>query len=349
MAQMSMKAVVKTKAAPGALELRHVAVPQPGPGEVLVRVAAAGLCGTDLHLEAWDGWAQRAAIPLPKIMGHEFTGEVVAVGRDATGLRVGDRVAGETHIPCGGCRQCRTGVPHLCSASRFYGFHTEGCLAEYTVLPAVCAVPVHPDIPLELAAVLEPLGSTFRVAETATPAGASVLVTGCGAAGLFGIAWCRFLGAACIIASDPSEARLALAAELGADVRVNPDTTDVVAEVLRLTNGVGVDRFVDFSGSAAAICGGYNSLRRGGHAVLFGLPAEPVALDLAQAMIFREVTTSGLNGRLMFETWIKVQDLLRRGDVPLAKAITHRVDLLDFEDAFRLCRDRQSGKVILLP
>lgn len=346
---MTMRAVIKTQAGPGNLELRRVPVPAPGPGEVLVKVAAAGICGTDLHIQAWDGWAQRANMPLPRIMGHEFVGHVAATGAAVRTVKAGDLVAGETHIPCGGCRQCRTGIPHLCSQSRFFGFHTEGCLAEYTVLPEVCAVPVDKEIPLEVAAVLEPVGSTYRVAEAAVPAGASIVVFGCGGAGLFVVAWCKFLGAAQVIACDPSEHRLGLAGQLGADVRLNPDAADVVQEVLRLTQGIGADRFIDLSGHPQAIRDGYSLLRRGGRAILFGLPAEPVALDLANAVIFREVTTVGLNGRLMFETWIKVQALLRRGDVPVGAAITHRLPLGDFEEAFRLGRDRRAGKVILLP
>lgn len=346
---MTMKAVIKTQAGPDNLELRRVPVPTPGPGEVLIKVAAAGLCGTDLHIQAWDGWAQRANLPLPRIMGHEFVGHVVATGSDVRTVKTGDLVAGETHIPCGLCHQCRTRVPHLCSQGRFYGFHTEGCLAEYTVLPEVCAVPVSEGIPLEVAAVLEPLGSAFRVAETAAPAGATIVMSGCGAAGLFVVAWCKLLGTALLIACDPSEYRLKLAGQLGADVCLNPDALDVVQEVMRLTQGLGADRFIDLSGHPKAIRDGYSLLRRGSRAILFGLPAEPVALDISNAMIFREVTTVGLNGRLMFETWIKVQALLRRGDVPVGKAITHRLDLGDFEEAFRLGRDRRAGKVILLP
>jgi len=344
----TMQAVVKPspEAAP---ELRQVPVPRPGPGQVLVRVRATAICGTDVHIAEWDGWARGAGIALPLVMGHEFCGDVVALGEAVAGLAPGDYVAGDTHIACGACFQCRRGLAHICRHLQLFGIHCQGSFAEYAVLPASCAVRISPAIPPRVAAILEPLGTSLRAALEVAPGGETVAVTGCGPIGLFAIAAARAVGAARIVATDVLDDRLALARRMGADVALHAGRVDMAAEVLRLTGGVGADAVIEASGSPPAIQQAFACLRKGGRVAMIGLPSAPVPLQLGTAVVFKEARVIGIHGRELFRTWTQMEALLAAGRLPVEPAITHELPLAAFAEGFHLLEAGKGSKVVLHP
>jgi threonine 3-dehydrogenase len=343
-----MKAVVKVAEGPGAA-LARLPVPEPGPDEVLVRVKAAAVCGTDLHIASWNAWAQRAGIRLPLVMGHEFSGEVVAAGERAGTLRAGDYVAGETHLPCGTCYQCRNGLQHICGNLRLFGIHRDGCFAEYATIPAQCAYRIPAGIPPGVAAVLEPLGTALRAVTAMEVAGDSVVVVGCGPIGLFAVASARALGASCIIGLDVRPERLGLAKALGCDITLDPRQPGAAERILAATQGVGAGAVIEASGHPGAVAGAFGYLRKGGRVALIGLPSERVSLDLGPDVVFKEATIVGIHGREMFRTWTGMVDLLVSGRLIVEPVLTHEMPLESYAEAFAVLESGQAGKVILLP
>ena len=344
-----MRALLK-EARPGAV-LTDAPIPEPGPGEVLVRVMAASVCGTDLHLYSWDAWAQ-GRFRAPMIFGHEMSGEVVALGPDVNPalVKVGDHISAETHLACNHCYQCRTGRKHICQNLRILGVDAPGIFAEYAVIPAENVWVNDPDMPWEIASLQEPFGNAVQTV-LAGPGVASrtVLVTGCGPIGLMAIAAARAAGASLIVASDPAERRLAKARELGADLALNPTTQDVVRLTKDATRGNGVDSLLEFSGNAGAIRQGFAALTYGGHASLLGLPSGHVEFDLANDIIFKAATVAGISGRKMFETWYQVRELIVSGKVDLRPVISHVVPMTRFEEVFEAARRGEAIKPVLLP
>ena len=345
---MNMQALVK-ETETSTMRLVDVPRPEPRPGEVLVKVRAAAVCGTDLHIAQWTPWAQRAGIRLPLVMGHEFSGEVVALGQDVTGVQPGDYVAGETHVPCGQCFQCRNGLQHVCGNLKLFGIHRDGCFAEYATIPAICAHRIPTTIPPNVAAMLEPLGTSVRAVLEVHPAGETVAVLGCGPIGLFAIAASKAVGAARVIATDVREERLKLAQAVGADVTLDARQVKVADVVLQQTGGVGVDAIVEASGSVPAIEGAWKFLRKGGKVALIGLPSEPVRVNLGPDVIFKEARIIGIHGREMFATWTKTEHMLDCGMLRVDSVITHELPLERWTEAFRLLEEGQGGKAILTP
>ncbi len=237
----------------------EVDIPQLNPENVLAKVKAAALCGTDLHVLEWSSWAENAGIKLPLIMGHEFSGEIVEVGKAVRDLKPGDHIAGETHIPCGNCYQCKNGQQHICGNLKLYGIHTDGCFGEYTKISAPCARRIPSSISFEIGAVLEPLGTVLRTSLEVKVSGKNVALIGCGRMGLFAVASSRAIGASTIIATDVVNKRLQLSKIVGDDVPLNLMEKDIVEEVLNMTNGVGVGVFIDASGNVEAINQGLNT------------------------------------------------------------------------------------------
>ncbi len=341
-----MIAVVKQKREAGA-KLEEVEIPEVGPEDVLVKVKATALCGTDLHIYEWSTWAQNAGIEPPRIMGHEFSGEIVEVGGTVVDLIPGDYVAGETHIPCGKCYQCKNGQQHICGNLKLFSIHTDGCFAEYTKIPAICARKIPASIPPEIGAVLEPLGTALRASLEVKVAGKNVAVIGCGPIGLFAVACSRAMGAANIIATDVVNERLQLSEKVGADVSLNPAKGDITQEILKMTQGVGVDVFIDASGSVEAIKQGFKYLRKGGEVALIGLPSEPIELNLGPDIVFKEAKIIGIHGREMFRTWTKMENMLDKGLLNIDPIISHSKALSEFEEAFELIKTGKGSKVIL--
>lgn len=343
----TMQAVVKAEAAPG-IELRQVSTPLPGPGQVLVKVQMASVCGTDLHIFNWDPWAQGRIHP-PLIPGHEFAGVVAAIGRGVTTVTEGDPVSAEMHVACGKCFQCRVGEAHICQHVRILGVDEDGAFAEYALIPESNIWKLSPSIPHEYATLLDPLGNAVHAVLSGPIAAQTVAVTGCGAIGLFSIAVAKACGAARVFAVEVNEHRRRVAAEMGADVVLNPATDNVVERIKDETGGTGADVLLEMSGVATAMRAGLGALRTGGRASLLGIPSKPFELDFAKDIIFKGAVVLGINGRKMFETWFQMEALLATGKLNLGPAITHRLRLSEFERAMDLLRTGEAIKVILTP
>ncbi len=345
--QTTMQAIVKAHAAPG-IELREAPVPKPGPGEVLVRVETASVCGTDLHIFDWDPWAQGRIHP-PLIPGHEFSGSAAAVGRGVTTVKEGDKVSAEMHVACGKCLQCRTGYAHICQHVRILGVDADGAFASYAVIPESNIWKLSPSIPHDYASLLDPLGNAVHTVLAGPIAAQNVVITGCGAIGLFSIAVAKACGAARVFAVEVNAHRRRVAEEMGADLVLDPAADGAEERIMEATGGAGVDVLLEMSGQPAAIRMGFAVLRSGGRASLLGIPARPFDLDLARDVIFKGATVQGINGRKMFETWFQMEALLAAGKLNLEPAITHRLKLSEFEKAMALLQSGEAIKVVMRP
>lgn len=344
-----MRALVKAQPAPG-LILQHLPEPQPGEGEVLIRVKATSLCGTDAHIYRWDEWAHSRIQP-PRIIGHELCGEVVELGAGVTTVAVGDYVAAESHLTCGVCFQCRTGQAHVCTHYRILGIDVDGSYAEYLVLPERVLWKTAPDIPPELACVQEPLGNAVYAALVEDLAGRSVFISGCGPTGLFAAGVARVAGASVIIASDISEYRLGLAKQMRVDhtLNANTDSPETMAAAIRdITGGEGVDAALEMSGHPAGLHLSFRAVKNGGRVTLFGIPTGSVCFDLPNEIIFKGIRVYGVTGRRLFDTWYRLAGLFKAG-LDIRPVVTHAFPLEKFADAFALIDTGQCGKVVLIP
>ncbi|NSC20762.1 L-threonine 3-dehydrogenase [Streptomyces albus subsp. chlorinus] len=338
-----MKALVKQKAEPG-LWLADVPEPETGPGDVLIKVERTGVCGTDLHIRAWDGWA-RQAVSAPLVVGHEFTGEVVETGRDVADIKPGDRVSGEGHLVCGKCRNCLAGRRHLCRATVGLGVGRDGAFAEYVALPAqnvwVHRTPVDPDI----AAIFDPFGNAVHTALSFPLVGEDVLVTGAGPIGLMAVAVARHAGARNVVVTDVSEERLELARKVGASLALDVSHASIADGQRALGLREGFDVGLEMSGNPAALRDMLANMTHGGKIAMLGLPAEEFAVDWAR-IVTSMITIKGIYGREMFETWYAMSVLLE-GGLDLAPVITGRYDYRDFDAAFDDAAGGHGGKVVL--
>lgn len=328
--------------------MADVPVPEPGPDDVLIKVKATSICGTDLHIRDWDPWAQSHVLP-PIVVGHELCGVVVDRGSNADGPEIGQLVSVESHIICERCRFCRTGKGHLCENTEILGVHRDGAYAEYIAVPAINAWPDPPDMPYSIASLQENFGNAVHTVSVSNISGRKVLVTGCGPVGVMAIAAARALGARAVYATDVSEYRLDLAHTMGADETWNPLRDDVIAAGMAATDGEGVDVLLEMSGAPAAIQDGFSLLKPGGEAALLGLSSGPIPFDLDDNIIFKGATVHGIVGRKLWDTWYEMRGLLRSGAVDLAPLVTHRFALDDFEKAFDLMAAGECGKVVMFP
>ena len=347
MTTATMQALRKPRPEPGA-EIESVPVPAARSGEVIVRVRAASICGTDLHIYHWDAWSASRLHP-PLTFGHEFCGVVESVGEGVTEFTPGDRVTAEMHVACHHCRPCRAGQPHLCQNVKILGIDQDGCFAEFVRIPAKNVWKLNAAIPDHYAAIMDPLGNAVHSVLAGPIAGLTVAVTGCGPIGLMCIAVAKACGCSTLYATEVSSHRQKLAREMGADMVLNPKETDVTARVRAETDGAGVDVLLEMSGNPAAIRQGFHMLRPGGRASLLGIPAEPVTLDLLPDVIFKGTTVLGIYGRRMFETWLEMDALLRDGRLNLEPLFKERLRLCDYTRAFQLLEEGAAGKVLLVP
>jgi len=339
-----MHAIVKTTRAPG---LTVTTVPKPGygPGDVLIAVRHAGVCGTDLHIAEWDPWAQGRIKP-PVVVGHEFAGEIVAVGDGVTELKVGQLVTAEGHIVCGHCLQCRTGNGHICRNTRIIGVDRDGAFAEFITMPATNVLPLE-GIPTEIGAIMDPMGNAFHTVLTAEIPGSTVFVVGCGPIGCFAVGIARAAGAAKVFASDVNPRRLELASRMGAHVLINPAKDDVLRTIQAETGGEGVDVVCEMSGVPQALHQAFAAVRMGGRVQLLGIPKGEVPIDFATEIIFKGITLYGVIGRKMYETWHQMRRFLAGGQFDPHPVITHRFPLAKIDEALAAIRSGDAGKVIL--
>jgi threonine 3-dehydrogenase len=337
-----VKALVKKTAAPG-FTLADVPEPEIRDDEVLIRVRRAGVCGTDVHIYDWDDWAKGRCRP-PFVVGHEFAGDVVQVGRLVTDVKEGDRVTAEGHIVDGRCLLCRTGNAHVCPHTKIIGVDRDGCFAEYISMPATNVWHLDDNIPYEIGGIHDPMGNAFHTALTAEIPGATVLITGCGPIGIFAVGICKTAGASRIIASDVNPTRLALARTMGAHEAVHPSEAE--AAVKRATDGLGVDVVLEMSGVPAAIHQAFSLVRVGGRVQMLGIPAKPMDVNFASEVIFKGITIYGVVGRRMYDTWIQMTRFLRSGAFDPTPVITHRFPMQDFDAAIAAIKSGEAGKVV---
>ncbi len=345
----TMVAIRKPSAAPG-LAVEEVPVPLPGPHDVLVQVEAASICGTDLHIWKWDDWSQQRIRP-PLTVGHEFAGTVAAVGDLVEQIRVGDYVSAESHVTCGHCFQCRTGQAHMCPQTQILGVDRDGAFAEYVAVPeSVIWQNDRSKLPPEIATLQEPFGNAVYASLSHDLAGQTVAVFGCGPIGLFSIGIARASGAGAVFALDPVAYRLDLARQMGANEVFAPAGDRDAAEwILQATGGNGVDVVLEMSGAPSAITDAFRAVRNGGRMTLFGIPSRPVEIDIAENMIFKNLTVFALNGRRIWDTWYKTRWLLESGMVDLHPLITGQMTFEKVEDAIELLAAGQACKVLLRP
>ncbi|MGE5484683.1 MAG: L-threonine 3-dehydrogenase [Ignavibacteriales bacterium] len=342
----TMKALTKLRAGPG-LDLVEVPRPTPGPGEVLVRMEACSICGTDVHIFTWDEWS-RGRMRLPRIIGHEGAGYVAGLGEGVEGIKVGDFVSFDSHQTCGVCYMCRTGQAHVCRDFRIFGVDVDGCFAEYAKAPASSVWINPPGLAPEYASIQDPFGNAVLATLDGDVSTLNVLVIGCGAIGLFAIAIAKRCGAARVFAVDVNPYRLELAGKVGADYVFNARGGAWDGKVRGLTDGLGADVVLEMSGNAEALQAGLSVVRNGGRIALLGIPGGPVTLDLARDVIFKGVTVQGVTGRRLFDTWYKTSALISHV-VDVSPIITHRFSMDDYELGFKLMAKGECGKVILYP
>jgi threonine 3-dehydrogenase len=343
-----MRALVKTGPGPG-MELREVPQPVCGPTDVLIRVYAAGVCGTDLHIWEWDPWASGRLQP-PVIIGHEFAGRIERMGAEAEAeglLAVGDLVTAEGHIVCGHCLPCRTGNSHLCIRTRIIGVDRDGAFADYIAMPASNVIKLD-GIPVEIGAIMDPIGNAVHtVLEGGGLPGSTVFVLGCGPIGCFACGVAKAAGASLVVASDLNEMRLSLARAMGAQVTLNPGRDDILARIRELTGGDGVDLVCEMSGHPDGHTQAFAAARPGGRVNLLGTPSRPTAVEFARDVIFKGLTLYGVTGRKLYSTWHQMVRFLRAGQLDPRPVITHRFPLERIAEAIGVIKEGKAGKVIL--
>lgn len=343
----TMLAVVKSQSAPGA-DIRDVKLPAFGRTDVLVKVKVASVCGTDLHIYNWDAWAQRRIHP-PLIPGHEFCGEVAAVGDEVTSVREGDFVSAEMHVNCGKCLQCRTGEAHICQHVKIIGVDSDGAFAEYVTIPESNIWKIDPAIPPEYASLFDPLGNAVHTVLSGDIATKTVAITGCGPIGLFAIAVARACGATQVFAIEVNEHRRNIAKKMKADFVLDPTKDDVKTIVMDNTGGTGVDVLLEMAGHPDAVKLGFQILRLGGRVSLLGIPSKPIELNFAEDIIFKGATVLGINGRRMYQTWYQMQALLKAGKLDLHPVITDRMAMKDFSKGMDRLKSGEASKILLYP
>lgn len=342
----TMLGLVKEERKPGAV-LKKVPVPTYGPDEVLVRVMASSICGTDVHIYKWDDWAASRVVT-PNVFGHEFAGIVEAVGANVTHVKPGDHVSGEGHVVCGKCKACRTGNAHVCLHTRSFGITLPGCFGEFAVLKASNVIMNDPELPFEIACIQDPLGNAVQTVLAGDIVGRSVAVIGTGPIGLMAIAVAKACGCGTIIAVDINAYRLEMARTMGADVLVNSSEESSVEAIMKATAGEGVEVVLEMSGHPGAIRDALKAAAPAGRVSLLGIPTREVSFDLAQDVIFKGLQLNGITGRRMYDTWYQLKGLLERGRIDLSPIITHRLTLDRYEEAFELMSSGKCGKIVFI-
>jgi threonine 3-dehydrogenase len=342
-----MKAIVKHHAGYGA-RLETVDIPQINENEVLIKVKATSICGTDVHIYTWDEWSQ-SRVKTPYVFGHEFSGIVEKVGSSVTNVNVGDHVSAETHIVCHSCPQCLKGQFHICKNTKIIGVDTHGCFAEYVAMPAENIWKNDSNMPFEHGSIQEPMGNAVHTVLAGDVAGKTVAVIGCGPIGIMAVNVAKAAGASQVIALDLNEYRLDLAKKIGATSVINPKNEDPVERVMELTDGNGVDVVCEMSGHPVAIDQGFKMITNGGRVSILSLPVKPVEIDLTNDVVFKGVTVQGITGRKMYETWQQVSGLLQSGSMHPETIITHTLPMEQFEEGFDLMIKGNCGKVVLIP
>ncbi len=332
-------------------EMQEIPVPQIKPDEVLIKIHASSLCGTDVHIYQWDEWAQSRIKTVPYTVGHETSGTVVKAGSMVKRAKEGDVVSVETHIPCMHCKQCLTGKMHVCHNLKILGVDTDGAFAEYLAVPDIVVwkndTSIHPD----MLSIQEPLGNAVHATLIEPVHGKSVVILGDGPVGLFSVGVARASGATKIFVTGMEPYRLEIAKKMGAD-RVIDVTKENAIEIIKDgTDGLGADVVLEMSGAPRAMQDGIAALRRGGRYCFFGIFKDNLVPTPLNDIIFNGGTFYGINGRLMFDTWYTVSNLLASKHLDVNPVVTHKLPLTSYEEAFELMIEtpKKAGKIILFP
>ena len=345
-----MRGLVKETSGPGGLVYHEdLLVPEIKDDEVLIKIICTSICGTDIHIMGWDEWSAKRIKP-PIILGHETAGVIVDVGKNVMNRKCGDRVAVEPYITCGKCYMCKINKPHLCSNVKLFGVTENGAFAEYAKIRHDCTFLLDDNLSFEEGCMLQPMGTGVHGVEAAEVEGKNVLISGCGPIGLTAVAACKVFGATKVIACDLLNPRLDIAIEMGADYVINSGVSDLVEEVKRLTDGVGVDAVIDITGVEIAINSALKCLRPAGRLVCVGLPTKPVTLhDMTDDLIYREVELTGISGRLIWDTWMNFANVMKSPYYKLEYLLGGSYALKDYEKALDEIRKGTSGKMLLFP
>ncbi|CAL1527444.1 unnamed protein product [Lymnaea stagnalis] len=345
-----MKALVKQVEGPS-YSYVDMDVPEPGEGEVLIRVDAVAICGSDIALYNWDNVA-RVIATVPFIPGHETAGTVVKCGRD-TKIPIGTKVGVENHFFCGVCYLCINEDGAICQNMGQYGHGKKtqhgGC-SEYSIVPEKYLYKLTRDLDAEQIAMLEPLGVAHNAIDRLHVQGQDILVIGCGPVGLMAQAVAKALGAKRVVAVDVEDSKLELAKKIGADVIVNSKRTDLKQFVTEFTSGVGMDRVCECSGNSAMVNASFSYLRKGGYISLVGLPKQPLHVEnVLQDIIFKALTLKTVHGRLIFHTWEQSEALVADGKIDVKAVISHRFPMSQFEEAFKTLFSGEACKIVIDP
>jgi threonine 3-dehydrogenase len=331
----------------GHLSVDHIDQPEAGPSEVLLKVSAAGICGTDMHIYHWAPFSER--LKLPTVLGHEISGKVAAVGANVQKVKPGDFVTVESHIACGNCYACHTNRAHVCSNTRYPGVDIDGGFAEYTVLPEQIVMPLPETIDRKVAAMFEPFGIAVHASlEGSGVAGANVLITGCGPIGLMNIMAARALGAHRIIATDINQLRLKQAEQAGADTCVNPLKENTTEVVNKLTSGNGVDVMIEYSGASESLALAAACVTPGGELRLVGVPAGETPIHL-EKWLLRGLVVRNIHGRRLHHTWEHATRLVVDNKVDLSALVSHVLPLDEGQRGFDLINNGEAIKVLFEP
>lgn len=345
---MEMVAYIKETRGPG---FKRVIKPVPEDlqeDEVLIKVLATSICGTDVHIYQWDNWSQKRIKP-PVTVGHELAGLVIRVAPGVTKVNVGDIVSAETHIVCHECEFCKRQEYHLCENTRIIGVDTDGCFAEYVKLPAYNLIVNKTNADPRYLSIQEPLGNAVHTMMHFPIADKTVTIVGCGPIGLMGVDIAKALGAKKVIAIEVNDYRIDFAKRLGADVVINPKHEDVIARVLEETANEGVDVVAEFSGNKGAIEAAFKYIKRGGKMSMLGIGDGKIEIDFSNDVVFKGLSIYGVVGRLMFKTWDQIQELIASNKLHLDKIVTHMYRLDQMEEAMAVMISGNSGKVVLIP
>jgi threonine 3-dehydrogenase len=338
-----MKAILKKQPGKG-LWLGDAPEPEYGINDVLIRVKKTGICGTDLHIYNWDAWAQKT-IKTPMIIGHEFVGEVVAVGANVHAFKPGDLVSGEGHLVCGRCRNCLAGRRHLCPNTTGIGVNRDGAFAEHLAVPVANVWACSPKIPPETYAYFDPLGNAVHTALSFDVLGEDVLITGAGPIGIMAVAIARHAGARFVVITDVNDYRLDLARKMGATLALNVSRESLADSQKKLGMHEGYDVGLEMSGNALALRDMLANMCHGGKIAMLGIQPPNTAIDW-NTVVFSGLVIKGIYGREMYETWYKATVMIQSG-MDVSAVVTHRFHYTEFEKAFEIMNSGNSGKIIL--
>lgn len=346
---MDTKMITLSKIEPKrGMEILIKDIPSISEDEILVKVYAASICGTDVHIYNWDKWAESRIKTIPQTMGHELAGEVVKVGKRVHTIQVGDIVSAETHIVCGECEFCLTGRAHICKNTSVLGVDRDGAFAEYIAIPAVNAWKNDPTVPPEYLSIQEPLGNAVHTVLAQDVVGKTVAIVGVGPIGIMAVDVAKAVGAARVFAIDVNQYRLDLAKQIGADVCLNALDSNLVEKILNLTDGAGIDVVCEMSGNGHALNQALEYLKLGGHLSILGVPTHKVEIDVTNHIVFKGITIHGITGRRMYDTWYQVKGLIQSGKLHLKDIVTHKLPYTDYENAIRLMESGNCGKIVLM-